>query len=56
MDTETPPFISLVPLNLIKIQRHHLIKIKTFLNTTLIGKIKDKQVRFLRERQMLSIL
>jgi len=31
MDTETPPILSLGPLILIKIQIHHLIKVKTWL-------------------------
>ena len=35
---------------MIKIQKHHLIKVKTHLNTTLIGLIKDKQARIEREK------
>ena len=48
MDTETPANQSLGPLTQIKIQKHHLILVKTHLNTTLIGLIKDKQAKYLR--------
>jgi len=48
LDTETPLRLSLGPLTLIRIQKHHINKSYDLI-TTLIDLIKDKQVKCLRE-------